>query len=181
MAGKRKKAKPRSDAAPSDASGTRQCSESHTTFDAGLASLLGNAIGVQEFRESFFEQKPLHIQRSGSAKYYAQLDGVSSPERLFKLMDEGAVPVYRINMFRCKDGSNKETPNPPPSSPADVRRLFQEGWSIQWLQPQQEHDALASLVVALETEFGCLVGVNAYLTPPGTQGVHGVMHLDLKP
>ena len=34
----------------------------------------------------------------------------------------------------------------------------------------QEHDALASLVVALETEFGCLVGVNAYLTPPGTQG-----------
>ncbi|CAE7921135.1 RIOX2, partial [Symbiodinium necroappetens] len=170
MAGKRgKKCRQRSNPAPAD--GTRTCSKSHTSFDAGLSSLLGNAIGVEEFRERFFEQRPLHIQRAGSNKYYAQLDGVSTPERLFKLMEEGAVPVYRVNMFRCKDGSNKETPNPPPTSAADVRRLFAEGWSIQWLQPQQEHDALASLVVALETEFGCLVGVNAYLTPPGTQGL----------
>eukprot|EP00931_Biecheleriopsis_adriatica_P076736 TRINITY_DN50418_c0_g1_i1.p1 TRINITY_DN50418_c0_g1~~TRINITY_DN50418_c0_g1_i1.p1 ORF type:complete len:487 (+),score=124.24 TRINITY_DN50418_c0_g1_i1:121-1461(+) len=74
-------------------------------------------------------------------------------------------------MFRCLDGSTKETPSPSPQTPADVRRLFSEGWSIQWLQPQQEHNALASLVSVLESEFGCLVGVNAYLTPPGAQGL----------
>merc|ERR1719401_522323 len=86
-------------------------------------------------------------------------------------MDQGIVPVYRVNMFRCIDGSTKETPEPPPASVADVRRLFSEGWSIQWLQPQQEHDALARLVAVLESEFGSLVGVNAYLTPPGAQGL----------
>ena len=32
----------------------------------GLSSLLGSAIGVEEFRQSFFEQRPLHIQRAGS-------------------------------------------------------------------------------------------------------------------
>ena len=86
-------------------------------------------------------------------------------------MDAGVVPVYRVNMFRCVDGSTKEEPRPPPASVADVRRLFKAGWSIQWLQPQQESDELAKLVAVLESQLGSLVGVNAYLTPPGVQGL----------
>ena len=50
------------------------------------------------------------------------------------------------------------------------RKLVERGWSIQWLQPQHEHDALSALVATLESQFGCLVGVNAYLTPAGAQG-----------
>ncbi|CAJ1412241.1 unnamed protein product [Effrenium voratum] len=138
-------------------------------FSEGLSALLGEACSVEDFRRDFFEQKALHVARQ-SPGYYAQLADLSTPERLFKLLEDG-MPVYRINMFRCVDGNNKETPDPPPANPADVRRLFKEGWSIQWLQPQQEHDALAGLVNVLESEFGCLVGVNAYITPAGSQGL----------
>jgi hypothetical protein len=34
----------------------------------------------------------------------------------------------------------------------------------------RRHDALSTLVATLESQFGCLVGVNAYLTPGGAQG-----------
>jgi hypothetical protein len=33
-----------------------------------------------------------------------------------------------------------------------------------------------ALVAALERQLGCLVGVNAYLTPPGTQGDTVLQH-----
>ena len=55
--------------------------------------------------------------------------------------------------------------------PCKVIRCCRKGRPLlSFVLCTEEHDALASLVVALETEFGCLVGVNAYLTPPGTQG-----------
>jgi len=139
----------------------------------GLNWVLGAETCVDDFRQKHFEKKPLHVKRpqAQAAKYYEEFSDLSSPEDLFNLMEKGVVPVYRINMYRCIDGSTKEEADPPPSSVADARRLFSEGWSIQWLQPQQEHDVLAKFVGVLESQFGSLVGVNAYLTPPGVQGL----------
>ena len=37
-------------------------------------------------------------------------------------------------------------------------------------QPQRFSDELWRLLAALESQLGCLVGCNAYLTPKGTQG-----------
>lgn len=141
----------------------------------GLPWLLGEGsaggCSVPDFRKQYFERTAFHLQRASNSGYYKALKDLSTPESLFALMDNGTIPVYRVNMFRCRDGSTKETPSTPPASAADVRRLFSEGWSIQWLQPQQEHDELARLVSVLESQFGSLVGVNAYLTPPGAQGL----------
>mmetsp|Transcript_81796 Transcript_81796/g.227772 ORF Transcript_81796/g.227772 Transcript_81796/m.227772 type:complete len:564 (+) Transcript_81796:61-1752(+) len=139
----------------------------------GLAWILGEELSVDAFRQKHFEQKPLHLKRAPAqaTPYYKEFSDLATPEGLFALMEKGVVPVYRINMYRCLDGSTKENASPSPNSVSDVRRLFSEGWSIQWLQPQQEHDALARLVSVLESEFGSLVGVNAYLTPPGVQGL----------
>ncbi|KAJ9531146.1 hypothetical protein QJQ45_000849 [Haematococcus lacustris] len=38
-------------------------------------------------------------------------------------------------------------------------------------QPQRCHEGLWRLMSALEAQLGCLVGCNAYLTPPSTQGL----------
>eukprot|EP00913_Durusdinium_trenchii_P010995 g10320.t1 len=118
----------------------------------GLATLL-SPVTVDKFHEGFFERHALHVARPSCPGYYAPLEDLSSPQRLFKLMEDGT-----------------ETP-PTPTRVDEVVRLFNEGWSIQWLQPQHEHDALSTLVATLESQFGCLVGVNAYLTPAGAQGL----------
>lgn len=163
---KRKKAK-------AETTTSRQRLDSSTTplslgaFDLG--ALLA-PVTPEEFHGRIFEIDALHVARPRCPGYYAPLEDLSSPQRLFKLMEDGIVPLYRINMFRCIDGRTKETP-PPFSSIEEVKRLFNEGWSIQWLQPQHEHDALSTLVATLESQFGCLVGVNAYLTPGGAQGL----------
>lgn len=163
---KRKKAK-------AETTTSRQRLDSSTTplslgaFDLG--ALLA-PVTPEEFHGRIFEIDALHVARPRCPGYYAPLEDLSSPQRLFKLMEDGIVPLYRINMFRCIDGRSKETP-PPFSSIEEVKRLFNEGWSIQWLQPQHEHDALSTLVATLESQFGCLVGVNAYLTPGGAQGL----------
>lgn len=41
---------------------------------------------------------------------------------------------------------------------------------MQVHQPQRFNDELWRLLAALEGQLGCLVGINAYLTPAGTQG-----------
>ncbi|KAM3570911.1 hypothetical protein VYU27_007030 [Nannochloropsis oceanica] len=46
-----------------------------------------------------------------------------------------------------------------------------KGCTLQVLQPQRWDDRCWRLAAALEAQFGCLVGVNAYLTPGGTQGL----------
>ena len=50
-----------------------------------------------------------------------------------------------------------------PSSPPTI--------CLQVLQPQRFNDSVWRLVSALERKLGCLVGCNAYITPPNTQGL----------
>lgn len=49
-----------------------------------------------------------------------------------------------------------------------VQNLYhREGCTMQVIQPQRFDDRLWRLVAAMESQFGCLVGSNAYLTPKG--------------
>mmetsp|Transcript_76332 Transcript_76332/g.150963 ORF Transcript_76332/g.150963 Transcript_76332/m.150963 type:complete len:495 (+) Transcript_76332:52-1536(+) len=146
-------------------------SDASSAVDGGLAWLLGKSTTVKEFRSETFERDALHICRRAPKYYNSLLGDLASPEAFFKRLDTGDVGLNRVNLFRCRDGSTKEVPSKPLASAKAVRRHFSEGWSLQVLQPQQEHGPLAALVARLESEFGCLVGVNAYLTPPGAQGL----------
>ena len=47
------------------------------------------------------------------------------------------------------------------------QQLYKEGWSLQVHQPQRFCESLTGLCAGLENHLGCLVGSNAYLTPPG--------------
>lgn len=60
-----------------------------------------------------------------------------------------------------------------------IAELWREGCTLQVVQPQRWEGRLLRLVAALEGHLGCLVGANAYLTPPSTQG--GCTHLDRQP
>lgn len=48
--------------------------------------------------------------------------------------------------------------------------MYDEGCSVRMLNPQTFHPPLHRLTYALQEYFGCMVGANTYLTPPGTQG-----------
>eukprot|EP01061_Rhynchopus_euleeides_P012007 TRINITY_DN21609_c0_g2_i1.p1 TRINITY_DN21609_c0_g2~~TRINITY_DN21609_c0_g2_i1.p1 ORF type:complete len:540 (+),score=247.25 TRINITY_DN21609_c0_g2_i1:183-1802(+) len=126
-------------------------------------------------REKFFanhwEKKGVWVKRSNKQYYNDLLPGLGSVEKLWERMERGEVKVNRLNLFRCLDQNTKETPEPPPQTWQEVKKLFEEGWSMQWLQPQHEDDHLARITSILESHFGALVGVNAYLTSPGTQGL----------
>ena len=58
----------------------------------------------------------------------------------------------------------------PAEQEADVKTvlgLYNEGCTMQLHQPQRFNPHLWQLIAGLETELGCLVGSNAYLTPAG--------------
>lgn len=49
--------------------------------------------------------------------------------------------------------------------------LYNQGNTLQVFQPQRWAQSLWKLIYSLEKNFGCLVGCNSYLTPPGAQGL----------
>ena len=143
-----------------------------TEATEGLDWLLQHpTMNRERFVQHHFEKKHLHISRNNKDYYKDLVPGLGSIDKLWERMESGEVEPSRLNVFRCVDKNTKETPNPPPSTYQEIRTLFEAGWSLQWLQPQHEDDSLAKLTSVLESHFGCLVGVNAYLTPPNTQGL----------
>lgn len=57
------------------------------------------------------------------------------------------------------------------ASRAKVARLFEQGYSCQFYQPQRYVDELFKINAAFETYFGSLAGASAYLTPPAAQAL----------
>lgn len=75
-----------------------------------------------------------------------------------------------MNAARYLNGV-RETLNGEVADAATINRLFAEGCTMQFHQPQRFSEELWRLLAALERQLGCLAGCNAYLTPKGTQGL----------
>ncbi|KAA6418069.1 MAG: bifunctional lysine-specific demethylase and histidyl-hydroxylase NO66-like [Trebouxia sp. A1-2] len=75
-----------------------------------------------------------------------------------------------LNAARYIDGK-RETPNAQVADSKTVWGLYRDGCTLQVHQPQRFQKDLAGVCSGLEQRLGCLVGINAYLTPPGTQGL----------
>ena len=57
------------------------------------------------------------------------------------------------------------------ANPNDVwSNVNDSGCTLRLLRPHEHNDAVHALLSLLESEFGCMVGSNAYLTPQGSQG-----------
>ena len=148
-----------------------------TAGRAVLAALIA-PVSVDTFLASVFEGRPLLVRGRGPTAAAAYADLFSSAD-LAAWVDTGALPYGSALDVVRYDGTVRHTLNYNVEDEGDaavnacadpavfVRRLGGEGCSARVLHPQRRSPALASVLCALEGFFGCLVGCNAYLTPPG--------------
>lgn len=141
-------------------------------------SILGPTVSLQEFYDDYWEQQPLYIPASNDNT--TRLDGLLSKSGIQELLE--TQPTYYgkdLNVTRYEEGSDgvkrRITLDPQPNDDGDFVLVdakdawenYQSGCSLRLLCPHKHNDALHALLSTLEWEWGCMVGSNVYLTPPG--------------
>ncbi|XP_075710561.1 ribosomal oxygenase 2 [Rhinoderma darwinii] len=125
----------------------------------------------EDFFRSYWEKKPLLIQRSDPdiQSYYQSL----FPMTDLKLASGRGVYYGRdVNMCKCKNGKKIVLPRRGKASYLEILRDFRSARAtIQFHQPQRFNDKLWQIMEKLECFFGALVGCNVYITPSSSQGL----------
>eukprot|EP01010_Urceolus_cornutus_P002300 NODE_292_length_1837_cov_20.778523_g235_i0.p1 GENE.NODE_292_length_1837_cov_20.778523_g235_i0~~NODE_292_length_1837_cov_20.778523_g235_i0.p1 ORF type:complete len:551 (-),score=140.74 NODE_292_length_1837_cov_20.778523_g235_i0:86-1738(-) len=143
------------------------------TRSAEALEWLLSPVSVSDFFSQYWARTFLHIPRK-DPQYYDRWDdgkGVYSKKTLFEVLKAHSVEYTKqLNVARL-EGGKKKVYNPSGRAlPKEARSFFEQGCTLQLLAPQHHSDSLAKLNSFLEDCFGCLVGANAYLTPPKAQG-----------
>ena len=110
----------------------------------------------------------------------------SSQDMKHMLKNQALLYKYDLNVTKCNDkkerinfDSNVSAVNMKKKSAAETDQnspqvadvqvvwdnLENNGCTVRFLCPHKHHDTLHKLLSILESEFGCMVGCNAYLTP----------------
>ncbi|XP_056415291.1 ribosomal oxygenase 2 isoform X2 [Hyla sarda] len=125
----------------------------------------------EEFFSSYWEKKPLLIQRSDP-------DIKSSYQSLFPMTDlklacgKGIRYGRDVNLCKCKNGKKVLLPRRGKATYLEILKDFRSSRAtIQFHQPQRFNDNLWQIMEKLECFFGALVGCNVYITPSGSQGL----------
>ena len=148
---------------------------------AVFQSLLGSKISPRTFYKEYWEKKPLHISRKSddieeSEKYF---DGILSQNDIECMMKNKELKYgVDLNVTKCTGNERnlkRITLDPVPETmkiedaivakPNDVWCNFKDGCSIRLLCPHAHLRTVHALLSILESEFGCMIGANAYLTP----------------
>lgn len=142
---------------------------------------MGAHMTKREFIRSFWEQKPkLFRADSTSARSAATR---SLPDRaaidvaVRELESKGIAFQWGADVNAVRYVARARQMPSQAESGRIVRRttlwklLDSQGYTLQVHQPQRFDQRLQHLCFALEQELGCPVGTNAYITPPGTQGL----------
>ena len=146
-------------------------------------------ITLEEFYKDYFEKKPLFIS-SESVKNKSRFNGLLTLESIRKITKKHPLYYGRdLNVTKYKKGSdgvkrritldktadddddNNDEENDESSSGvlvenSDLWSNYDKGCTIRLLRPHKHCDAIQSLLSTLEVEFQCMIGANAYLTPP---------------
>lgn len=133
----------------------------------GMLEMLIAPLKLKEFFATKWEQKPTFIKRNVN-DYYKDL---FSTEKLDSILRENSLFYTRnIDVVSYTDGK-RETHNPEGRAiPAVLWDYYANGCSIRILNPHTYCPKLHSVLASLQEYFGTMVGANAYLTPPGSQG-----------
>lgn len=183
MAGKKR----RRDPPPSHSQLPNGASDTLTTASTGITDAsvlpatspqdgLGFLLGQEEllnFQATTWERCPRVYRGKKSTSrsdYFRDLCDLAAFQHHVEEVETPLLFGVDLNATRYVDGI-KETANGQVADAESIRELWQEGCTLQVVQPQRWEPRLMALVAALERQLGCLVGVNAYLTPPGTQGL----------
>ena len=143
---------------------------------------------ADEFHAKYWEQEPLFIENSNSTHRH-RLDGLLSKSSIKDMLDRHSmfygsdlnVTRYEEDSHGVKrrvtldlvppanNNSNNSEDDEPEYVQADsdvVWDHYQQGCTIRLLCPHKHADNVHALLQMLELEWGCMVGANAYLTPP---------------
>jgi len=142
-----------------------------------LQSLLGSSVTIKEFYEKFWEKEPLLVQQESDPD---RLDGFLSLERIRKLTKSQCMAYGKdLNVTRYEqdhegvkrrhtlDQTGKGDDDFVVADHKDLWSNYDNGCTIRLLCPHQHSEDVHALLSTLELEWGCMVGANAYLTPPG--------------
>ena len=124
--------------------------------------------------------------------HMTRLDGLLSRTSIDEMMKRNKLRYgLDLNVTRYTDSMgngvrSRITLDPPPkrrkgggeddleftvANPSDVwNNVDGSACTLRLLRPHEHDDSVHSLLSMLESEFGCMVGSNAYLTPKGSQG-----------
>lgn len=128
----------------------------------------------KDFFANKWEKLPVHVNRGRRAHY-----GNLFSKAFFDDLVGSNTPVpygERVNALRfneknnCREDLNKGNRGSLATA-AELEDLWKKGASLQVLHPQHVHTSVWKLVAALENAIGSPVGVNAYMTPAGKQGL----------
>jgi len=160
-----------------------------------LAALLHPTVTVDKFYSEYWEKKPLLI--SADADHKKRLEGFLTIKSIRHLLSTQSLRYGKdlnvTNFTKTATNSGKKEkrrvtldllPDQAPTKEEDYILVdAKDVWAnfessepssactIRLLCPQKYVDPIHSLLSSFEAEFGCMVGANAYLTPPnGAQG-----------
>ena len=141
-------------------------------------------LTAEDFYEEYWEKKALCVQ---APKHRKRFNGFLSLKSIRQLTEKHTLHYGRdLNVTRyhtVQSGQPKRRANidPPPfeDSKTGETRYVEADSSFVWEQydekkatirllcPHKHNDNIHSLLSLFELEWGCMVGANAYLTPPG--------------
>jgi lysine-specific demethylase/histidyl-hydroxylase NO66 len=139
--------------------------------DLSLAWLLA-PLPVQTFLDEIWGVSHYHVTRSCAGYFDRLLEGSATVEALLELFrfEPGPARAMRLvrgnekhhgDAYRLADGS---------LDLVRVRNDFADGYTIVLDGIEQYVRAIASLTHSIEVELNFATKVNAYITPPGSQG-----------
>lgn len=136
-----------------------------------FVEFLLNPVPYERFEREHWEKTPLVLQgREGAGRFWSPHFTKADFFRTTKAKEI----LFGRDISACKYHGGKRTnfEKKGRASEAKLLQLFEkEGATLQVHQPQRWMDALWEVLEMLESFFGCLVGCNAYITPPSSQGL----------
>uniref|UniRef100_A0A0K8U7R9 Bifunctional lysine-specific demethylase and histidyl-hydroxylase n=1 Tax=Bactrocera latifrons TaxID=174628 RepID=A0A0K8U7R9_BACLA len=124
-------------------------------------------LNLKEFFSKYWETGACLVKRKGS-NYYSKLMSFEAIDQM--LINNHVEFTKNIDITSYKNGV-RETLNPVGRAmPPVVWDHYGQGCSVRLLNPHTFLPDLFKLNTTLQEYFHCLVGANAYLTPPNSQG-----------
>jgi len=148
---------------------------------------------VKEFYQSYWEKQPLLVQANSqdrTEEYRHRFDGLLSLESVQTMIANHPTYYGRdLNVTRyetdpksglkrrftydlLKQNKNPSSEDTDPEehfvrvNPDELWERYADGCTVRLLCPHKHANNVHSLLSLLELEWGCMVGANAYLTPP---------------
>ncbi|GFG73656.1 cupin domain-containing protein [Mycobacterium botniense] len=145
--------------------------------DLSLAWLLA-PLPVDTFLNEIWGVSHYHVKRSCAGYFDSLLDASSAAEVLVELFRSEPGPAWAMRLVRGTEKHHSDAYRRADGS-LDLDRVrndFADGYTIVLDGIEQYVRAIASLTHSIEVELNFATKVNAYITPPGSQGF--VAHYD---